>query len=126
MRKSKPYCPQKTRGMVSIQATDGQNTTKSKIGGGQLTKEELHTILKTRARKNSLKLYWGSSVVDLMKLLDLDSGEYPRELLAMELGVNVGPVGTSQQNIALHKALMMELANNNGKVPGKIVDNIGI
>lgn len=62
--------------------------------------------------------------MDLMKLLELESGLFARDLLAQELDVNVGPLGSAEQNIALHKALMRELAQNGGMVPGNIYDLI--
>ena len=62
--------------------------------------------------------------MDLMKLLELESGFFARDLLAQELDVNVGPLGSADQNIALHIALMKELARNGGMVPGNIYDLI--
>jgi hypothetical protein len=58
-----------------------------------------------------------TSIVDLLKLLDLDSGLGARRELAEELGVNAGEHGSAQQNIALHKAVMDKLAANGGIVP---------
>ena len=58
-----------------------------------------------------------SSIVDLLKLLDLDSSLTARKELAGELGVHAGADGTAEQNIALHKAVMAKLAENGGIVP---------
>lgn len=58
-----------------------------------------------------------TSIVDLLKLLDLDSGLGARRELAEELGVNAGEHGSAEQNIALHKAVMEKLAANGGIVP---------
>ena len=58
-----------------------------------------------------------TSVVDLLKLLDLDSSLEARKELATELGVNAGAAGSAEQNIALQKAVMRKLAENGGKVP---------
>ena len=58
-----------------------------------------------------------SSIVDLLKLLDLDSSLSARKELGEELGVNAGENGSSEQNIALHKAVMDKLAANGGVVP---------
>ena len=60
---------------------------------------------------------WQTSIVDLLKLLDLDSSLAARSELANELGVHVGADGTAAENIALHKAVMSKLAQNGGKVP---------
>lgn len=58
-----------------------------------------------------------SSIVDLLKLLDLDSSLDARKELADELNVHAGDAGTAEQNIALHKAVMDGLAANGGQVP---------
>jgi hypothetical protein len=58
-----------------------------------------------------------SSIVDLLKLLALDSSLDARKQLADELDCHVGAPGTAEENIALHKAVMQKLAENGGKVP---------
>ena len=58
-----------------------------------------------------------SSIVDLLKLLDLDSSLASRKELADELSVRAGPDGSAEQNIALHRAVMDRLAANGGVVP---------
>ena len=63
---------------------------------------------------------WRSSIVDLLKLLDLDSSLEARKQLAGELNVHVGADGTAEENIALHKAVMQKLAENGGKVPDNL------
>ncbi len=60
---------------------------------------------------------WQTSIVDLLKLLDLDSSLAARKDLATELNIHVGEDGTAEENIALHKAVMTKLAQNGGKVP---------
>ena len=61
-----------------------------------------------------------SSIVDLLKLLDLDSSLTARKELAGELNVHVGADGTAEENIALHKAVMAKLAENGGVVPDSL------
>lgn len=61
-----------------------------------------------------------SSIVDLLKLLDLDSSLTARKDLAEELGVNAGEHGSAEQNIALHRAVMDKLAANGGIVPDSL------
>lgn len=61
-----------------------------------------------------------SSIVDLLKLLDLDSSLSARKELATELGVRAGEDGSAEQNIALHKAVMDKLAENGGVVPDSL------
>ncbi len=65
---------------------------------------------------------WRSSIVDLLKLLDLDSDLAARKELAEELGVYAGEHGSLEQNIALHKAVMRKLAENGGVVPDSLRD----
>ena len=60
---------------------------------------------------------WQTSIVDLLKLLDLDSSLTARKELANEMDVHVGGDGTAEENIALHKAVMQKLAENGGTVP---------
>lgn len=64
---------------------------------------------------------WRHSIVDLLKLLGLDSSLAARKELAQELGVQ-GEAGTAETNIALHKAVMRKLAENGGKVPADMLD----
>jgi hypothetical protein len=61
-----------------------------------------------------------SSIVDLLKLLDLDSSMAARKELADELGVHAGENGSAEENIALHKAVMQKLAENGGVVPDNL------
>lgn len=64
---------------------------------------------------------WKTSIVDLLKLLDLDSSLNARKELASELGVQAA-AGSAEGNIALHKAVMRKLAENGGKVPDDLKD----
>ena len=61
-----------------------------------------------------------SSIVDLLKLLDLDSSLDARKQLANELNVHAGADGSAEENIALHKAVMQKLAENGGVVPDSL------
>ena len=65
---------------------------------------------------------WRTSIVDLLKLLGLDSSLEARKELAQELGVNAGPHGSAEQNIALSKAVWAALEKNGGKVPASLRD----
>jgi hypothetical protein len=61
-----------------------------------------------------------SSIVDLLKLLGLDSSLQARKELANELNVHVAADGSAEENIALHKAVMDKLAQNGGIVPDSL------
>jgi 3-oxoacyl-ACP reductase-like protein len=63
---------------------------------------------------------WRSSIVDLLKLLDLDSSLSARKQLASELNVHTGADGSAEENIALHQAVMTKLEENGGKVPASL------
>jgi 3-oxoacyl-ACP reductase-like protein len=61
-----------------------------------------------------------TSIVDLLRLLDLDSSLDARKQLANELNVHVGADGSAEENIALHKAVIAKLAENGGVVPDSL------
>jgi hypothetical protein len=67
-------------------------------------------------------LNWRSSIVDLMKLVGIDSSLENRKELAQELGYTGALDGSAEMNIWLHKATMKELAANGGKVPAEMLD----
>lgn len=68
------------------------------------------------------KLNWRTSIVDLMKMLGMESSLQERKDLAMELGYTGELEGSAEMNIWLHKAVMRELAANGGKVPAELLD----
>jgi hypothetical protein len=70
------------------------------------------------AASNPQKLNWTVSIVDLLKLLDLDSSLGARKELATELGCPAEKMGDSaQMNMWLHKTVLQKLADNGGNVP---------
>jgi 3-oxoacyl-ACP reductase-like protein len=74
--------------------------------------------LEALAAKSVEKLNWRVSIVDLMKLLGLDSGFAVRKQLASELGCPADKMGDSaQMNIWLHQTVLQKLAANGGNVP---------
>lgn len=76
-------------------------------------------VCEALAAKNPEKLNWKSSIVDLLKLLGLDSSLAHRKALAEELNCPKDLIGGdySQMNVWLHKEVMKQLAENGGKVP---------
>lgn len=68
------------------------------------------------------QLNWRSSIVDLLKLLGLDSSLTARKELAEELHYTGAADGSAEMNIWLHKAVMKKLAENGGKVPADLLD----
>jgi len=83
---------------------------------------DVDKVLKEMAAKKGGGGNYRESIVDLLKLLDLDSSLEARKELAKELNVNAGAPGTAEQNIALHKAVMRKVAENGGKVPDSMKD----
>ncbi len=74
-------------------------------------------VLTDMASKNGQTLNWRQSIVDLMKLLGLDSSLTARKELAGELGYTGDTNDSAAMNIWLHKQVMTKLAENGGKVP---------
>ena len=74
------------------------------------------------ARKGNPDLNWRTSIVDLMKLLDLDSSLNNRKELATELGYTGEKDGSAEMNMWLHRRVMEELERNGGIVPAGLKD----
>ena len=72
--------------------------------------------------KGNPDLNYRTSIVDLLKLLDIDSSLQNREELATELGYTGEKNGSAEMNIWLHKEVMRQLAANGGKVPASMLD----
>jgi len=81
---------------------------------------DVSAVLNDLASKNSQKLNWKTSIVDLLKLLDLDSSLTARKTLAQELGYTGDTNDSASMNIWLHKQVMNKLAENGGKVPDEL------
>lgn len=79
-------------------------------------------ILSAQAANAGQDLNWRTSIVDLMKLLDLDSSLANRKELATELGYTGALDGSAEMNTWLIKAVMRELAANGGTVPADLTD----
>jgi len=83
---------------------------------------DVTAILDDLAGKAGQKLDWRKSIVDLMKLLDLDSSLGARKELAKELKYSGDTNDSASMNIWLHKQVMTKLAENGGKVPADLKD----
>lgn len=78
--------------------------------------------LESLAASNPQKLNWKVSIVDLLKLLNLDSSLEARKELATELGCPKEKMGDSaQMNIWLHKTVLQKLADNGGNIPKELL-----
>ena len=116
----------KLRGRSSSQqqtsGAQSTHTASSQASGhaGQqpmLQNVDVDKVLADMASKKGGGGNYRESIVDLLKLLDLDSSLNARKELAKELNVNAGAHGSAEQNIALHQAVMRKVAENGGKVP---------
>ena len=83
---------------------------------------DVAAVLDALAKKNKQKLNWRKSIVDLMKLLDLDSSQAARKKLADELHYTGDTKDSAKMNVWLHKQVMIKLAANGGKVPADLKD----
>ena len=83
---------------------------------------DVEAVLSGIAAKKGSDLNWRTSIVDLMKLLDLDSSLDNRKELATELGYPGAKDGSAEMNIWLIKAVMRELEKNGGTVPANLKD----
>ena len=81
---------------------------------------DVEVILNGLAAKNPQKLNWQSSIVDLMKLLGLDSSLQNRTALAKELGYGGDTADSATMNIWLHQQVMRKLAESGGTVPASL------
>jgi len=79
--------------------------------------------LEQMATKNSEQLNWRTSIVDLLKLLDIDSSAAARRELAEELGAPAGlQHGSAEMNVWLHRTVLRKIADNGGNVPKELLD----
>jgi hypothetical protein len=83
----------------------------------QMSQVDIEEVLGKLAAANSEKLDWRKSIVDLMKLLGLDSSLAARKQLAKELSYAGDTGDSAAMNVWLHKQVMTKLAENGGKVP---------
>lgn len=102
--------------------TPGSTTTTSaaptqSVSGNQMTQAQVEALIEKIANGQRERLDWKHSIVDLMKLLKLDSSLAAREKLANELGYTGAKDGSAEMNIWLHKQVMLKLAQSGGKVP---------
>lgn len=83
---------------------------------------DIETVMKGYEAKTTQKLNWRTSIVDLLKLLDIDSGLENRRELARELGYTGSTSDTAAMNIWLHKQVLRKLKESGGAVPQSLLD----
>ena len=78
---------------------------------------DVAAVLDALAKKNKQKLNWRKSIVDLMKLVDMDSSLASRKELAKDLNYSGDTSDSAKMNIWLHKEVIRKISENGGKVP---------
>jgi 3-oxoacyl-ACP reductase-like protein len=82
---------------------------------------DVAAILDGLAAKNPEKLDWKKSIVDLMKLVGMDSSFKARKQLAQELNYTGDPNDSASMNVWLHKQVLIKISENGGKVPEELL-----
>lgn len=83
---------------------------------------DIEAVMEDLAAKNPEKLDWKKSIVDLMKLVGIDSSLASRKDLAKELDYSGDMNDSASMNIWLHKEVLRKLSANGGKVPAELLD----
>jgi len=118
-------------GIESDSAAAAPASTEAPPGTGQVatpapkavTLVDVVAQLEQRAAANPQKLNWRTSIVDLLKLLDIDSSFTARKAMAKELGCPDDLMGDSaKMNVWLHKTVLARIAANGGNVPQDLLD----
>jgi hypothetical protein len=104
------------------QTTSAPASGKSASSTGSPVQVDVVAILTDLASKRKEKLDWRKSIVDLLKLLDLESSLSARKELAQELKYSGDMNDSASMNMWLHKQVMRKLAENGGKVPDDLKD----
>src|SRR5207302_2230025 len=95
--------------------------TAGSVGTQTIEQVDVAVILNGLAAKNPEKLDWRRSIVDLMKLVGMDSSLSARKQLATELHYSGDQSDTAAMNIWLHKEVLRKLSENGGKVPQELL-----
>ena len=104
----------------SSAASAGSGASPGAPGGKAMTRAEVEAMIKQIADGQREKYNWKESIVDLMKLLNLDSSLNARKQLAQELGYKGALDGSAEMNVWLHQQVMTRLAQSGGKVPDEL------
>ena len=109
-----------TAAAAGASAPSAGTSTVSAAAAKPISKADVEAILAKLADEQDEDYDWKWSIVDLMKLLKLDSGLGARKQLAQELGYTGALDGSAEMNVWLHKQVMIKLAETGGKVPDSL------
>lgn len=118
----KALSPEAAAAAAEESAAASRAAASAAVGAASLSQVDVEQVLDGLAAQNSQKLNWKTSIVDLMKLLDMDSSLGERKELAGELGYTGDTSDSASMNIWLHRQVMNKLAANGGKVPADLKD----
>jgi hypothetical protein len=113
-RAAAPAAPAPSKGAPAAPPNAGTATTPPVV--------DVELVLETKAAGAGQKLDWRHSIVDLMKLVGIDSSLANRRELAKELGYTGDTNDTATMNIWLHKQVLRKLSENGGRVPAGLLD----
>jgi hypothetical protein len=100
-----------------------QSTTPPQVIPAAVPMVDVVSKLEHLAAANPQRLNWKVSIVDLLKVLDLDSSYAARKEMAVELGCPPELMNDSaQMNTWLHKTVLQKLAENGGNIPKELLD----
>ena len=111
------------RSAAAAEAPSATPTEPTSAPAAEIAVVDVVTKLEELAASSSEKLNWKVSIVDLLKLLGLDSSLTARKELAAELGCPAQAMGDSaQMNTWLHKTVLQKLAQNGGNIPQELLN----
>ncbi|MDO7910956.1 DUF3597 domain-containing protein [Pseudomonas sp. 22-AL-CL-001] len=102
--------------------TPGATASTSTPAPASLSQVDVAAKLDDLAAQHSEKLNWKTSIVDLLKLLNIDSSLTNRKELAKELNYTGSTDDSAAMNVWLHKAVLKKLSENGGQVPADLLD----
>jgi hypothetical protein len=119
-----PSAPSSSAGSATATAAGAAapsaGTSAGSTAAKPISKADVEAILAKLDEEQDEDYDWKRSIVDLMKLLKLDSGLGARKQLAKELGYTGALDGSAEMNVWLHKQVMTKLAETGGKVPDSL------
>ena len=111
------------QGVPVAQATPGAPASAGAAAGTAMSQVDIAATLDRMAAENKEKLDWKHSIVDLMKLVGMDSSLSARKELAADLKYTGDTNDSAKMNMWLHKEVMRKLAENGGKVPPDLLNH---
>lgn len=107
---------------AGVQQPQGGAQQPQAAAAAAMPQVDVEQVLNNMQKQSGQQLNWRTSIVDLLKLLGLDSSLQARKELAAELHYSGDTSDSATMNIWLHKQVMNKLAANGGKVPDDLKD----